>query len=103
MSRSASYGYDQRCEIFGTEGLCQIANRHENSVMLSNKDGIHQSKYLHSFPQRFEKAFGIEMDFFAAVLLGKQTWPITVDDCIRVQVIADAAQESCRTGQLVHL
>lgn len=68
-----------------------------------NKDGIHQSKYLHSFPQRFEKAFGIERDVFADVLLGKQTWPITEDDCIRVQEIADAAQESCRTGQLVHL
>ena len=103
MSRSASYGYDQRCEIFGTKGLCQVKNVPESSVVLSNKDGIHQSKYLHSFPQRFEKAFGIEMDVFADVLLGQKTWPITEDDCIRVQQIADAAQESCRTGQLVNL
>lgn len=83
--------------------MCQVDNIHEISGKLFNKDGIHQSKYLHSFPQRFEKAFGMEMDVFADVLLGEQTWPITEDDCIRVQRIADAAQESCRTGKLVNL
>ena len=83
--------------------MCQVDNIHKTSMKLSNKEGIHHSKYLHSFPQRFEKAFGMEMDKFADVLLGKDEWPITEDDCIRVQQIADAAQESCKTGELVKL
>ena len=53
MSRSATYGYDQRCEIFGTKGLISINNIHETSTVISNTTGIHQSRLQHSFPQRF--------------------------------------------------
>lgn len=103
MSRSASYGYDQRCEMFGSQGMVQVANVHETSTVLSNSDGIHTSKYQHSFPQRFAHAFELEIDAFADNLLYRTPWPVTEDDCIQVQRIADAAQESCATGQVVKL
>ena len=32
MSRSATYGYDQRCEIFGSKGLVSVNNIHETST-----------------------------------------------------------------------
>lgn len=103
MGRSAAYGYDQRCDVFGTDGMVQVASVHENSTILSDKNGIHRSKFLNSFPQRFSQAFSLEMDAFADALLGTHAWPITEQDCIRVQRIADAAQESVRTGQVVEL
>ena len=34
LSRGANYGYDQRCEVFGTSGLAAVTNQHENSSEL---------------------------------------------------------------------
>ena len=103
MSRSASYGYDQRCEIFGQAGMLQVGNIHETSTVLGNHNGIHRSKYEHSFPQRFNRAFELEIDSFVDTLIDGKPWPITREDCIRVQRIADAAKESCLTGTVVEL
>jgi myo-inositol 2-dehydrogenase/D-chiro-inositol 1-dehydrogenase len=110
LSRSATYGYDQRAEFFGRGGRIQVGNIHETSTILSTNQGICHSKYQHSFPQRFHEAFGKEMDAFGDLLLGKEDssnnkagWPVTKEDCIRVQRVADAAQESARTSQVVQL
>ena len=104
MSRSASYGYDQRCEIFGTEGLIQIGNVHEHSTVISSSTGIHASRLQHSFPQRFHHAFGLELDAFADTILSDDVeWPVTAQQCIHVQRVADAARLSCETGSVVTL
>lgn len=111
MSRSASYGYDQRCEIFGSKGMIQVSNIHETSTVLSTSGGILKSKYQHSFPERFHEAFGLEMDAFGKVILSSKyhdsvpfyTWPITKEDCIRVQKVADAAHASAKTGVVVEV
>ena len=104
LSRSATYGYDQRAEFFGPSGRIQVGNILETSTVLSTSQGIHHSKYQHSFPQRFHQAFGNELDLFADLLLKKVAeWPVTQDDCIRVQQVTDAAQESARAGTVVHL
>jgi len=103
MSRSAVYGYDQRCEIFGTKGLVSVNNVHENSAVLSNNAGVHRSRLKHSFPERFHDSFGAELDAFCDTLLLDRPWPITADDCLRAQRVADAAQRSCELGQVVNL
>lgn len=103
MSRSASYGYDQRCEIFGSKGMVQVGNIHETSTFISTSSGIQRSKYQHSFPQRFHQAFGMELDTFGDTLLFQKPWPVTEEDCIRAQRVADAAQESARTGAVVEM
>ena len=104
LSRSATYGYDQRAEFFGRGGRIQVGNIAETSTVLSTDKGMSLSKYQHSFPQRFYQAFGNEMDSFADILLGVgPSWPVTKEDCIKVQEVADAAQESARSGQVVHL
>ena len=101
MSRSATYGYDQRCEIFGDRGMVTVGNQHAHNTTLANSDGFHQSKLQHSFPQRFEQGFAGELDAFADTLLLKQPWPVTGQDCVRVQRVADAARLSCEIGQVV--
>jgi len=103
MSRSAAYGYDQRCEIFGTKGLISVDNVHETSTVLSNASGIHRSRLQHSFPQRFHESFGAELDAFCDTLLLDKAWPVTAEQCIRVQRVADGAQQSSQLGQVVHL
>jgi len=103
LSRGANYGYDQRCEVFGTEGMAAVNNIAENSSELANESGLHRPKWQHSFPQRFEAAFAQEMDAFADTLLCGTPWPIKETDCVEVQRVCDAALESCETSQVVHL
>ena len=103
FSRSAVYGYDQRCEIFGTEGLVSVGNVHQDSSVVSSQTGIHRSCLQHSFPQRFQLAFQRELDAFCNVVLKDEEWPVTVEQCIRVQQIVDAARESSETGHAVKI
>jgi myo-inositol 2-dehydrogenase/D-chiro-inositol 1-dehydrogenase len=101
LSRFATYGYDQRCEIFGSDGLVSVKNVHSNTAVVSNKDGIHQSRLQHSFPQRFNEAFALELNAFADTVLLDKPWPVTADQCVRVQRVADAARLSADCGQVV--
>jgi len=116
LSRGATYGYDQRLEIFGTNGLASLSNPHSTTTQLSNSSGIHLSKLQYSFPQRFELAFSNELDLFADVLLSADNddvkedgssavveWPVKEEDCIAVQRICDAALVSCESGEVVRL
>lgn len=103
LSRGANYGYDQRCEVFGTAGMASVKNITESSTELSNSTGIHRPKWQHSFPQRFEAAFGQELDAFADSLLLKKPWPVSESDCVAVQRVCDAALESCESGRVVNL
>ncbi len=103
MSRSATYGYDQRCEIFGNKGLVSLNNEFAHSTTISNQDGLHFSKLKYSFPQRFHQAFGNELDAFVDNLLLGTPWPVTAQQCIRVQRVADAAKISCERGVIVPL
>lgn len=103
MSRSATYGYDQRCEVFGDKGLVSLGNEYTHATTLSNHDGVLQSKLKHSFPQRFQQAFAKELDAFADTLLLGTPWPVTAQQCIRVQKVADAARISCDRGIIVDM
>jgi myo-inositol 2-dehydrogenase/D-chiro-inositol 1-dehydrogenase len=103
MSRSATYGYDQRCEIFGNGGLISTHNEHAHSVVLSNRDGVLHSVLKHSFPQRFNQAFASELDTFCSTLLLGTPWPVTADQCVRVQKVADAARLSCDEDRVVQM
>eukprot|EP00549_Striatella_unipunctata_P009907 CAMPEP_0118708758 /NCGR_PEP_ID=MMETSP0800-20121206/22130_1 /TAXON_ID=210618 ORGANISM="Striatella unipunctata, Strain CCMP2910" /NCGR_SAMPLE_ID=MMETSP0800 /ASSEMBLY_ACC=CAM_ASM_000638 /LENGTH=77 /DNA_ID=CAMNT_0006612117 /DNA_START=14 /DNA_END=243 /DNA_ORIENTATION=+ len=77
MSRSAVYGYDQRTEIFGTDGMVAVGNEFAHEGIVSTRDGVLHSKLKHSFPQRFHHAFAAELDALGGVILGKQKWPVT--------------------------
>jgi myo-inositol 2-dehydrogenase/D-chiro-inositol 1-dehydrogenase len=101
MSRSATYGYDQRCEIFGPRGLVSVGNIHANTAVISNANGIRHSRWQYSCPERFAAAFALEMDAWADVLEKGWTWPVTAAQCVRVQRIVDAARLSAAQGSVV--
>ncbi|KAL9183277.1 hypothetical protein ACHAXT_005064 [Thalassiosira profunda] len=103
LSRGANYGYDQRCEVFGTDGLASVQNQPEHCGEVADAAGIHRPKWTHSFPQRFEAAFANELDAFADTLLRGTPWPVTEEDCVAVQRVCDAALESCEGGEVVRL
>ncbi len=103
MNRKASYGYDQRCEIFASEGKINIGNEFETTTVMSDQNGDHLSRLKNSFDTRFRDAFGNEIDSFADVLTGKAPWSVGKEDVIRVQQVAAAAKQSLETNQIINL
>ena len=48
ISRFASYGYDQRCEVFGPKGMLVVNNNSPNGTISHDNLGISRC-YLASF------------------------------------------------------
>ena len=51
--RKAVYGYDQRAEVFGSEGMVSMKNDSESSAVISNADGVTGEKPLFFFLERY--------------------------------------------------
>ena len=76
---------------------------HCHNSTLSNSGGVHLANLKYSFSQRFEKAYAAELEAFADTILLDSAWPITKEDCITVQKVADAANLSCAYNEVIDL
>jgi myo-inositol 2-dehydrogenase/D-chiro-inositol 1-dehydrogenase len=56
-SRQAVYGYDQRIEVFGSEGCIVVGNRTPYEGMLSRKDSVQTPLPLYFFLERYNESF----------------------------------------------
>ncbi len=102
-SRRAAYGYDQRIEVHGAQGMLRAENILETSVESATAEGFRRSPTMHFFLERYEAAYAAEMKaFIAAVSEGKQPNP-SIRDGLQAQIMADAATRSRETGQPVAL
>jgi len=99
LSRNASYGYDQRLEVFGSNGnMCAVENSHKVPMVAGNSAGIHRSGLSYSFPDRFREAYESELDLFADIIEGKATPKVTSHDAVMASRIAEAALQSALKG-----
>ncbi|HEY1386714.1 MAG TPA: inositol 2-dehydrogenase, partial [Dongiaceae bacterium] len=102
-SRRATYGYDQRIEVHGSGGLLRAHNQHATTVEKASADGFASDPALHFFLERYAAAYRAEMDtFVAGVTEGKPLAP-TGEDGLKALVLADAADESAKSGKSVRL
>ncbi|MGD0707308.1 MAG: inositol 2-dehydrogenase [Anaerolineaceae bacterium] len=102
-SRQAIYGYDQRLEAFGSEGMVQVQNIPLDSVIYSRAGDIATSKPMPFFLERYRDSFIREMAEFIECVRKDSQPPITGHDARKPVVIGLAAQESFRTGRPVKL
>lgn len=93
-SRKAVYGYDQRIEIFGSNGMIQVKNNLHNSNVLFDAEGIHQALPLDFFMDRYATSYLNEMQHFIDALSNNTPLPVTGDDGLKATVIAVAAKKS---------
>eukprot|EP01119_Soliformovum_irregulare_P008901 TRINITY_DN21_c0_g1_i1.p1 TRINITY_DN21_c0_g1~~TRINITY_DN21_c0_g1_i1.p1 ORF type:complete len:336 (-),score=96.98 TRINITY_DN21_c0_g1_i1:62-1069(-) len=103
LSRKACYGYDQRMEVLGDKGMVQTMNRQPTTTIVSTAEGINSDPYCYSFPQRYVQAYADELDHFVDILHGKAQPRLSHEDARAVAIIADAAEESCRSGKPVQI
>jgi myo-inositol 2-dehydrogenase/D-chiro-inositol 1-dehydrogenase len=102
-SRRAVYGYDQRVELLGSEGLLQAQNMLEHTVVKSTAAGVTGAKPTWFFLERYMPAYAAEWAAFVAAVGSGSPLPVTLDDGVAALAMAEAATRSAQTGQPVAL
>jgi myo-inositol 2-dehydrogenase/D-chiro-inositol 1-dehydrogenase len=102
-SRKAAYGYDQRLEIFGDDGMIQVNNNHHNTNVISDEKGIHHALPLDFFMDRYAKSYLNEMELFIDALIEDKEMPVSGEDGLEATSIAVAAKISMQEGRPVKL
>lgn len=100
-SRTAAAGYDNQTEICGTNGKISVnLVSKSNRLELSDDKGIHVSA-LPSWYDRYKPSFVTELIAFTDAVLDQKTMPISLQSCLMSLTIAQALQESMRTGKKI--
>lgn len=102
-SRRAAFGYDQRVELLGSEGMLQAQNMLENTVVKSTAAGVTGAKPMHFFLERYMPAYEAEWDAFVSAINDKTALPVTLHDGVLALAMAEAATRSAKSGQPVTL
>ncbi len=101
-SRRSGYGYDQRVEVFGSNGMARAGNQLESQTGVWGEAGPAADRLQTFFLDRYAEAYRREMAHFAEVL-GGATPLIGLADALAALALAEAAQESHETGRPVKL
>lgn len=102
-SRRAAYGYDERIEVFGSEGMAESARQNFRGLSLYKgrqilKDGLHPGWF-----ERIEQSYYEAIDAFLKSLEKGQPPSPSLEDGLKAQLIADKATESIKTGQAIKI
>ncbi|MDA9114353.1 inositol 2-dehydrogenase [Pontimonas sp.] len=101
-SRHCAYGYDQRLEAFGDQGMLRVDNVSDTLVRHFSSSGVEALEpYQSFFLERYMDSYRVELDeFVAKIRTGESTSP-TFEDGRAALIVADAATQSAHTGATV--
>ena len=102
-SRRAVYGYDQRIEAFGSKGVLFANNPTPTTVSGIDANGAMADKPYDFFLERYADAYRCELAHFLDVIDGKAKPLVTGDDGKRALALADACNESMKSGRMVEV
>jgi myo-inositol 2-dehydrogenase / D-chiro-inositol 1-dehydrogenase len=102
-SRRCAFGYDQRIEAFGSEGMARADNHTATSVTVADTAGFTTEPALPFFLERYAAAYRLELEDFIAALAKKPVELASGEDGRRALMLADAAQRSLENGAPVAL
>ena len=102
-SRRAVYGYDQRVELLGSEGLLQAQNMLESTVVKSTTSGVISAKPTFFFLERYMPAYAAEWAAFVDAMTTGAEMPVTLQDGVAALAMAEAAALSAKSGAPVAL
>lgn len=102
-SRRAVYGYDQRVEVFGSEGCATAGNKIPTEVTLHNAESTMSDKPLYFFLERYEEAYLAEMrEFINCIRENRVPTVGGLDGKVSV-AMGYAALESLKSGNFVQV
>jgi len=102
-SRKAVYGYDQRLEIFGSDGMINADNNYPETHRYYSKRGVSKSLPLNFFMERYTQSYANEMIAFCNLLRNKIRSVVSGDDGLKSTAIALAAKKSYLENRPVKL
>lgn len=102
-SRQAVYGYDQRVEVFGSEGAAYADNNKTTNTTLSNKNGIISDKPLYFFLERYKESFVAELNAFYQCIVNNTAPMVSGLDGLLSVVIGQATHQSLRENRPVKI
>jgi myo-inositol 2-dehydrogenase/D-chiro-inositol 1-dehydrogenase len=101
--RATAYGFDQRVEAFGSNGMAASENPPAHSGMVMTADGAHRRPLPHFFLERYLPSYEREWQAFVSALQAGTPPPVGVQDARAPLVIGLAAWQSLREGRAVRL
>lgn len=102
-SRQAVYGYDQRIELFGSNGVALAGNVPESELTYASSNGTTRDNPEYFFLQRYNEAYFNELRSFFGAVQGKHKVACTFTDGIKAIRLAEAAKKSYNTGTAVEV
>ena len=100
-SRQTHFGYDQRIEVFGSEGMLSVENKSNNLYLLSGKTKTSKSKINESFIKRYESSYLSELEYFYKSIINKGKSTVGPENILNAIRVASAGNESIKTNKPV--
>ena len=102
-SRKAVYGYDQRVEVFGSEGMIAVSNDTVSSAVISTAEGVTGEKPLHFFLERYMQSYAKEIRCFIQAIEQNTDTPLGILDGLEPVRMGLAARKSFEEHRPVKL
>jgi myo-inositol 2-dehydrogenase/D-chiro-inositol 1-dehydrogenase len=102
-SRQAVYGYDQRLEVFCSNGTAMAGNETENTAVKGAPDGFHASRIPHFFMNRYAPCYVEEVRRFLECVREDKPTPVNGQDGRAAVVLGYAAGKSLRENRPVKI
>ena len=101
-SRACAYGFDQRLEAFGDDGMVQTLNhRDDNLVRWDNRRTVAREPLKHFFLERYDQSFYNALDEFHAAITEGRSPSATAQDGRAALAIALACARSANEGRAI--
>lgn len=100
-SRRSAYGYDQRMEAFGSQGLAAVENPLEHTGYTRTAEGTRSSVLPHFFLERYRTSYVAAWAAFERAVRAGDPPPVTGTDGRQALVLGLAAWRSAREGRVV--
>lgn len=100
-SRRATYGYDQRIEVHGADGLVSAENQRPVSIEVASAKGYTRPPLHDFFMTRYTEAYAAEIAGFIAALASGSAMSPSGEDGLAALALADAAVLSLKEARVV--
>ncbi len=103
-ARRCAYGYDQRLEVFGEDGMLLAGNRRETSVEAWSRTRTQSAEpVMPFFIQRYADAYAAEIAHFVECVQNGTRPIVGFADGVEALRLADAAVQSMQQGRTIAL
>ncbi|WFU05108.1 inositol 2-dehydrogenase (plasmid) [Rhizobium sp. CB3171] len=103
-SRRATYGYDQRVEVFGSKGMVTSANLLKTGIERFGAAATNaRDTLLPGFMERYLPTYATELDYFIDAVSNERKIESDFQSGRKAVLLADAARKSLKEGTVVRL